>query len=247
MKSRYTVRPMSLDPVVVNLVSAVVMLASAGVSLLTWYYHRDSPGLRPWTIALLLTTLALVLYGQRAEFTPGWIIFTADLLFVAGFAMMWMSLRRFNDRRIGPRHVIIEAAAVCAAFTVLSFASWQLGGGRLIQSGLRSLFICLLSGAAAWETWRGGRRDGLQSRSIAAFALAGIAGVRVIRVVIVLLLKAGLIDVAVGQTTQNYTVYVTTVCMLIVTFGLILMATERAERERAALFDRWQAEPPQPR
>ena len=49
---------------------------------------------------------------------------------------------------------------------------------------------------------------------------------------------------SVGRTVQNYTVYITTACMLIVTFGLILMATERAERARAALFDRWQSEVP---
>ena len=235
---------MSLDPVVINLVSTVVMAASAGVSLLTWYYHRDAPGLRPWTVALVLTTLALVLYGQRAEYTPGWLIFTADLLFVGGFAMMWMSMRRFNDRRIGPDRVLIEAAAVCAVFTVLSFTSWQLGGGRLVQSGLRTFFVCLLSGAAAWETWRGGRMDGLHSRSVAAGALAGIAVVRVARTIAVVLQFSGVVDASVGRTVQGYTVYLTTVCMLIVTFGLILMATERAERERAALFDRWQSEVP---
>lgn len=235
---------MSLDPIVLNLVSTIVILASAGVSLLTWYYHRDAPGLRPWTIALLLATCALVLYGQRAEYTPGWLIFTADLLFVAGFAMMWMSLRRFNDRRIGPNRVMIEAAMVCAVFTVLSFTSWQLGGGRLLQSGLRTVFICLLSGAAAWETWRGGRRDGLQSRAVAASALAGIALIRAVRTVVVALQFSGVVDATVGRTVQNYTVYITTGCMLIVTFGLILMATERAERERAALFDRWHSETP---
>ncbi|MFO1084344.1 MAG: hypothetical protein U1E21_07265 [Reyranellaceae bacterium] len=235
---------MSLDPIVLNLVSTIVILASAGVSLLTWYYHRDAPGLRPWTIALLLATCALVLYGQRAEYTPGWLIFTADLLFVAGFAMMWMSLRRFNDRRIGPNRVMIEAAMVCAVFTVLSFTSWQLGGGRLLQSGLRTVFICLLSGAAAWETWRGGRQDGLQSRAVAASALAGIALIRAVRTVVVALQLSGMVDATVGRTVQNYTVYITTGCMLIVTFGLILMATERAERERAALFDRWHSETP---
>ena len=235
---------MSLDPIVLNLVSTIVILASAGVSLLTWYYHRDAPGLRPWTIALLLATCALVLYGQRAEYTPGWLIFTADLLFVAGFAMMWMSLRRFNDRRIGPNRVMIEAAMMCAVFTVLSFTSWQLGGGRLLQSGLRTVFICLLSGAAAWETWRGGRQDGLQSRAVAASALAGIALIRAVRTVVVALQLSGMVDATVGRTVQNYTVYITTGCMLIVTFGLILMATERAERERAALFDRWHSETP---
>lgn len=235
---------MSLDPVVLNLVSTIVILASAGVSLLTWYYHRDAPGLRPWSIALLLAAGGLVLYGQRAEYTPGWLIFTADLLFVGGFAMMWMSLRRFNDRRIGANRVIIEAAVVCAVFTVLSFTSWQLGGGRLVQSGLRTVFICLLSGAAAWETWRGGRKDGLHSRAVAASALAGIALIRVVRTIVVVLQFSGVVDATVGRIVQNYTVYLTTGCMLIVTFGLILMATERAERERAALFDRWQSETP---
>lgn len=220
------------------------MLASAGVSLLTWYYHRDAPGLRPWTVALLLAACGLVLYGQRAEYTPGWLIFTADLLFVSGFAMMWMSLRRFNDRRIGPRRVMVEAALVCAVFTVLSYTSWQLGGGRLVQSGLRTVFICLLAGAAAWETWRGGRTDALHSRIVTATALAGIAVIRVVRAIAVVLQFSGVVDASVGRTVQNYTVYITTACMLIVTFGLILMATERAERARAALFDRWQSEVP---
>ena len=55
---------------------------------------------------------------------------------------------------------------------------------------------------------------------------------------------SGVVDATVGRIVQNYTVYITTGCMLIVTFGLILMATERAERQRAALFDRWQSETP---
>jgi hypothetical protein len=231
---------MKFDPATLSLVSILVTFVGAGVSLLTWYYHRDAPGLRGWAIALLLGGLGNVVFSRRTPETQFAYVLAADLLFVAGFASMWMSMRRFNDRRIGPARMAISVVGVTGLFAVLSTLSWQFADQVAAQSVLFSLFVSALSAAASWETWQAGRYDGLRSRAFAALALAGIAVTRLVRAAMVPLQAVGLIEQASGRIAQSYALYITTVCILIVTFGLVLMATERAERAHAALFDKRQ-------
>jgi hypothetical protein len=229
---------MKFDAATLNLVSILVTFVGAGVSLLTWYYHREAPGLRGWAIALLLGGLGTLVFSQRTPSTQYAFILMADVLFVAGFASMWMSMRRFNDRRIGPGRMTLSVVGATGVFAVLSSLSWLYVDRVAAQSMLFSLFVSGLSAAAAWETWRAGRYDGLRSRALAVLALAGIAVIRLVRAVMVPFQVMGVIDQATGRIAQSYALYFTTVCVLIVTFGLVLMATERAERAHAALFDK---------
>ena len=75
---------------------------------------------------------------------------------------------------------------VCAVLTVLSFTSWQLGGGRLLQPGLRTVFICL---SVPPEPGRPGAAAGMDCvwPAVAASALAGIALIRAVWTVVVAL------------------------------------------------------------
>ena len=202
---------LALHAPTLHFVAVLVTVVAAGVSLLTWYHHRDGPGLRGWALALLLGSAGTFLFGLRGPDPSFRFILMGDALFVAGFATMWLSMRRFNDPAMGA-----ELAGVIVAAIVLVFVA---------------LFVFILASLAAWETWRGRQLDGLRSRPIAALALAGIAVARLAQAVMVSADGLDVIESEVVVIAQGYALYFTTVCTLVVTFGLVLMAHERFERQ----------------
>ncbi len=226
-----------LHPATLHLVSVIVTVVAAGVSLLTWYHHREGPGLRGWATALLLSGAGTVLFGLRGPDASFRVILFGDTLFVAGFAMMWMSMRRFNDRGVRVELMAMIVVAIIIVFAALFTLAWQVAPVMRAQSVVFSMFICVLAMAASWETWRGRRLDGLRSRPVAAVALAGIAFARLIRALMVLAQGLDMIEPSVGVIAQSYALYFTTVCILVVTFGLVLMANERFERQYAMATD----------
>lgn len=228
---------MYLHPSTLDLVAVFTMVVAAGVSLLAWYRHRDAVALRSWAAALLLGSVGALLFSMRSPTTSAIVFVTADSLCVASFATMWVSMRRFNSSKATPLRVSLVAVAITCAFVLAVTVSWQMGSALRAQSLVFSLFVGGLALATAWETWRGGRQDGLQSRRIAAVALAGIAAARLVRVG---LLVIDWVDLAEPQTVDmiwGYGIYFGTVCVLVVTFGLVLMANERSERQVAQQID----------
>lgn len=228
---------LALHPSTLNLIGIIVTLVGAGISLLTWYHHREGPGLRGWAVALILSSsgsLLFILHGTDPPFT---MVAATNALFVAGFAMMWTSMRRFNDGHLGLERMTLIVAAVTIGFVILFSVAWQVGTGQRGHAVVFSLFVTGLALAAARETWRGRRLDGLRSRVLPTAALIGIAIARLVRAAAVGLQVIGVIDVDVRTAVLGYTQYFTTICMLVVTFGLVLMATERFEREYAALAE----------
>ena len=214
-----------------HLVGILVTLVAAGVSLLTWYHHREGPGLRGWALALLLGSAGTFLFSLRGPDTSFRIILIGDALFVAGFATMWMSMRRFNDPGVSAELMAVIVVAITIVFSALFTMAWQAIPIARAQSIVFSLFVCILASLAAWETWRGRKLDGLRSRPIAALALAGIAVARLVRALMVFAQGMGVMDGQVSIVAQGYALYFTTVCILVVTFGLVLMANERFERQ----------------
>jgi uncharacterized membrane protein len=152
---------------------------------------------------------------------------TADGLTVASFATMWLSMRRFNSDRATPVRMAIVAGVITCAFVALVSLSWQMGAALRAQSLVFSLFVGGLALATAWETWRGGYQDGLRSRRIAAVALAGIAAARLVRVGLLGLDWFDIMNPETADMAWGYGMYFSTVCVLVVTFGLVLMASEQ--------------------
>ena len=214
-----------------HIVAVLVTLVAAGVSLLTWYHHREGPGLRGWALALLLGSAGTFLFGLRGPDASFRIILIGDALFVAGFAAMWLSMRRFNDKAMTTELASVIVAAILILFVALFTLAWQVAPQARAQSIVFSLFVFILASLAAWETWRGRQLDGLRSRPIAALALAGIAAARLVRAAMVFAQGMGMLEADVSVIAQGYALYFTTACILLVTFGLVLMAHERFERQ----------------
>ena len=224
---------LALHAPTLNFVAVLVTLVAAGVSLLTWYHHREGPGLRGWALALLLGSAGTFLFGLRGPDASFRFVLIGDALFVAGFATMWMSMRRFNDPAVSAELLGVIVATIVIIFVALFTLAWQVAPVARAQSIVFSLFVCILASLAAWETWRGRQLDGLRSRPIAALALAGIATARLVRAAMGFALGMEMIEPEAGVIAQGYALYFTTVCILVVTFGLVLMAHERFERQYA--------------
>lgn len=227
---------MTLDLKTLYLISAVVTLSAAGASLLTWYHHRDAPGLRSWAIALLLANGGALLIRVVGPFTDFNVTLAANTLIVAGFALMWASLRLANRGRVEVVRLAGLVLASAAAFVALFVAASAMGAGLRTSSVLFSTFIGGFALASAYETWRGAARDGLQSRFPTAIAFACLAAARLIRAGVASLEIASLLDGRVSLTVQGYTLYASIVFVLAITYGLILMASERTILREEALL-----------
>ncbi|MBX9947170.1 MAG: hypothetical protein K2Y40_24060, partial [Reyranella sp.] len=148
---------MGMHVATLSSVSLVALLGAAGVALLTWYHHRAEAGLLGWAAALLLVGVGVLLLGQRGPAASFALRLATDMAFVAGFAAMWMSMRRFNDCTASTVRAASVVAACTAVFALLFTLAWQAGSSVRAPSILFSLFVTGLAAAAAWEAWRGGR------------------------------------------------------------------------------------------
>ncbi len=218
------------------LIGGIVTVCSAGAAFLTWYLHREAPALRAWTAALLLTSLGALILRFRTSQADVALSVAADMVIVAGFAAMWLSLRYanrgFNDL-IGLSLACISVALVfLALFVVLR----GLGAGRQAASIPFSLTLGLLGLASAWEIWQGRHRDRLQSRLPAALAFVGLGVARVIRAGVLGLEVIHVLPPGAAAATHPYTLYATIVFIVVVTYGLVMMANEQAGRREALQF-----------
>ncbi len=228
--------PMELNVKTLYLIGGIVTVCSAGAAFLTWYLHREAPALRAWTAALLLTSLGALALRFRTSQADVALSVAADMVIVAGFAAMWLSLRYanrgFNDLIGLSLACILVALVFLALFVVLR----ALGAGRQAASIPFSLTLGLLGLASAREIWQGRHRDRLQSRLPAALAFVGLGVARVIRAGVLGFEVIHVLPPGAAAATHPYTLYATIVFIVVVTYGLVMMANEQAGRREAMQF-----------
>lgn len=227
---------MDLNLKTLYLIGGIVTAASAGAALLTWYHHRNAPGLRAWAAALLLTcvgALVLRIRTTQADLAP---VLAANMVIVAGFAAMWLSLRFANRGRNDLVRLIAISVGISAAFLALFVALRALGAGRQAASIPFSLILGLLGWASAREILQGRHKDALQSRLPAALAFVGLGVARVVRAGVLGFEVIHILPRGAAAATHPYTLYATIVFTLVATYGLVMMANEQAGRREAAQF-----------
>ncbi|MBR2818463.1 MAG: hypothetical protein IKE60_27610 [Reyranella sp.] len=218
------------------LIGGIVMTCGAGAALLTWYHHRDAPGLRAWAAALLLSILGVLILRSPAAVPTSWIIPVANAMIVSGFAVIWLSLRQFNRGHADAARLVVRTAGVVAAYLALYGIASLAGAGPLATAIPFSLFLGLLSIAAAHETWQGRAHDGLRSRLPTALAFVGLGVARVLRACMLILQVADVLPPETVASLHPVVLYATIVLVLAITYGLVLMANEGAVRRDAELF-----------
>lgn len=218
------------------LIGGIVMTCGAGAALLTWYHHRDAPGLRAWAAALLLSIVGVLILRSPAALPTSWITPVANAMIVSGFAVIWLSLRQSNRGHADPVRLLVLTAGVVVAYLALYGIASLAGAGLLATAIPFSLFLGLLSIAAAHETWQGRARDGLRSRLPTALAFAGLGLARVVRAGMLILQAADVLPPETVASLHPVVLYATIVLVLAITYGLVLMANEGAVRRDAELF-----------
>jgi hypothetical protein len=130
-------------------VSMIVSLVAAGASLLTWYINPEGLGLRSWAAALLMSSFSnLLLFRNTLEATVP-LLLMAGTLFVASFATMWMSLRRFKDGTMSPGHIARNVVLICLAFLATFAVVWQFGSAPRAYVVVYTLFAGAIALLAA--------------------------------------------------------------------------------------------------
>jgi len=229
---------MELNVKTLYLIGGIVTAAGAGAALLTWYHHRGAPGLRAWAAALLLTCLGALMLRVRVSQSDQAIDLAAHMVVVTGFAAMWLSLRFGNQDRTDLIRLVALAVGISAAFLALFVVLRAFGVGRQAASIPFSLLLGLLGLASAWEVWQGRHKDGLRSRLPTALAFVGLGIARVVRAAVLGFEVIHVLPRGAAGATHPYTLYATIVFTLIVTYGLVMMASEQAGRQEAAQFAR---------
>ena len=221
---------MNLHLGILQLVSTIVFVLAAFSSLAAGYRLRGSTGLWSWGIALLMMALSnFLLYRYGAVVNPSGLV-TVGTLFVAACATMWMSLRQSHRPGVKVAAVVGVVVASCGIFIAAFFAAWHFGSAFRAYSLVFSLFAGSLMLLAALEarTEIDGRRplwpDNPISRVLLAISLAHF-----VRGGVVLLEVERVIEASTSAIAINNLRYFTTVCVLLVTIGLVLSAVRQQE------------------
>jgi hypothetical protein len=218
------------------LIGGVVTFFCAGAAFLTWYLHREAPALRAWMVVLVFTGLGALILHFRTSQADVALSVLANMVIVAGFAAMWLSLRHANRGFNDLVGLFMACISVSLVFLALFVVLRALGAGRQAASIPFSLTIGLLGLASAWEIWQGRHRDRLQSRLPAAFAFVGLGVARVVRAGVLSLEVVHVLPPGAAAATHSYTLYATIVFIVVVTYGLVMMANEQAGRREAMEF-----------
>ncbi len=221
---------MSLHLGILQLVSTIVFVLAAVASLAAGYKLRGSTGLLGWGIALLMMALSnFLLYRYGAVADPSGLV-TVGTLFVAACATMWMSLRQAHRPGVRLGVVVGVVIASCCIFVAAFFTAWHFGSAFRAYSLVFSLFAGGLMLLAAFEarSETAGRRRLWPDNPISG-ALLAIAVAHFARGGVVVLEVERMLDISTSSVVINNLRYFTTVCVLLVTIGLVLSAVRQQD------------------
>src|SRR5215468_10251144 len=208
---------MQLDVKTLFLLNIVVAFVTVGVSFFSWFYHRDMPGLRGWSIGLTLAAVGSLISSLRMPTSPIALAIVGNTLMVAGYATVWLSVRRFNEGPFELGRVTLAIALFAVPFTVATLLGADVRTQVLMVSGA----IAILSLLAAWELFHSRAREPLASRIPTATAFAVIALAMLARAGFSLFGEQPHADTAISDPTQGPALFINTVCLVAVTLGLL--------------------------
>jgi diguanylate cyclase (GGDEF)-like protein len=226
---------MAVDVKTLYLLNFVLAFVMAAISYFSWFHHRNIVGLRGWALGLALGAIGSLELSLRTRGSPPLLVITANTFVVAGYATVWMTIRRFNRGVVGIAYALVPTGIFLALFTVAVL----LGTDVHIRVALASIAIGVLSLLAGREILNDRVREPLTSRMPTASAFLLMAGAMAVRTVSSLLSDSPADETPFYDPTQGYTLFVNTICIVALTLGLLLMGNERLRNhyERLATTD----------
>lgn len=210
--------PRRLDFSIVALASAVFGLLLALLLVLTIPHVPGAEGAGYWVLALVPLGVGSALVG-RGEALPALLLMLREPVLLSGYALLLIGLRQYL--RLGQAWAL--AGAVVLSAMVLSALFVALLPSPQARLGVRVAGIAVLMGAAVWSL-RGVREGAL--RGVRVF-LQGACGLIVALAVLRLVVLVLPIDPVSAAPWVNLAGMVTTLSVLAVICGLVLLMTAR--------------------
>ena len=205
------------------LINVAVLFLSSGTAWYFWRLNRDSAALPWWSAGTALAGLGLIVFGAFAPNPPPAIAVLAAALFVAGCAMLWESMRRFNGRPARKGRL----ALIVVAFAAILGLALQAGADLRERVSLFSLAMAALTALAAWEIMRGSRHDALLSRLPMAVVFAALAVGLLGRMTFAWLHPPGPATATFYDAMGDYLPLVNTIGIVCLNIGFVIMMSER--------------------
>jgi diguanylate cyclase (GGDEF)-like protein len=221
---------MGLDIKTLFVADVAVMLMTAGVSFYLWRQHRDMAGLLWWSFATGTEAAALLILGLFGPVPPPPAGISSGLLFVAGFLMIWESMRRFNGRPARKGRLVVLMLTFVAVLGIAVF----MGATLRQRAGLLMFSLSLCAAACTWEVTFGAA-TALRSR-FALAAIFSVIGVLLARMAILTGLApadkpvTSFVDL-VGEEVP----LINSIGVLCLCFGLVMMFSERLSKRYQTL------------
>ncbi len=136
--------------------------------LLYWGWQSRSAGLFWWYLPFLFGLLAAFSVLAREMSFAFWGERGSTVLIILAYGGLWQAARVFGKRS----HVMLPVVVLVAGWLALSVALGHFGGSAYFDTLFRGALITLFNGGAAYEFWRGRRREPLPSRMAVVFILA---------------------------------------------------------------------------
>lgn len=209
---------MEPDARTLYLLNVFVALFAAGASLTGWFDHRKVPSLRAWTIGLCLNALEALVRGLYPMESSLALTIACGAMVVGGYAALWIGVRQFNGDSLDPPYAVVPVAV----FLALAAVSLRNGGDARSVSVIAAAMMAALAMLAAREIFRGRRHDGLRSRLPAGLAFLAVAVDMILR-------ATALLDLL-NDPGRGAKLFVDTLCLLTIVFGLLTMVSERLRR-----------------
>jgi diguanylate cyclase (GGDEF)-like protein len=220
---------MDLDVRTLIWVNIVVAFA---ISVLTYSFWSSQPtirGLRGWSVGMALCGLGWLAVALRSMPPSPVMAIAPSALVVAGFSVVWLSIRRFNDTRISARRVVLPIAIFAAVFTI----AWLGGAGTQHRLVLVSSFVAVLALLSGWELRKADLAEKLRGRSLTALAFFVLGATMVARAG--LSLRSVLTSPELHDPTRGLALFIGTVCLVAITLGFLMMSNERLRDRYARL------------
>ena len=215
----------NLDPRTIYLLTAFL---GAVMSVVLFFLSRSFPptikGMAEWTAGPAVLFVAILLLGARGAIPDFFSMTVASLALLSGMTLLYFGSRQFFGL---PRSIRLWSGLILAAMAALIwYAHVEPHFGRRVQ--IVSLFIVLISTSHARLLLRHGRRGFATYLTVAALLIQAAA--HAVRVVTAFDLAPDATLFALSPT-QTGIVTSFSFSMLMVSIGVVLMATDRVRAE----------------
>lgn len=220
---------MDLDVRTLIWVNIVVAFAISALTYSFWSSQPTIRGLRGWSVGMALCGLGWLAVALRSTPPSPIMAIAPSALVAAGFSVVWLSIRRFNDTGFSARRVLLPIVIFAAIFTL----AW-LGGATpqhrvIVVSSLVGV-LALLSG---WELHKADKAERLRGRWLTAMAFFVLGTTMVARAG--LSLRSVLAAPELHDPTRGLALFIGTICLVAITLGFLMMSNERLRDRYARL------------